>query len=75
MILIVNDRNSADELLEIVKTMSSPTAAELFEECARVCSLVETLFAVPPSAVVLILNVAVAVPLVQIVVVSLIVHA
>ena len=49
-------------LLLIVMTMSSPAANVLDELCVCSCSVLLTLFAVPPSAEVLTLNVAVHVP-------------
>lgn len=51
------------ELLEIVITMLSVATNTLAEACVCVCNALDTLLAVPPRAVVLILKVAVAVPL------------
>ena len=71
----MKDASTHEELLEIVTTMSSSTANVFVPECAWACSLELMAFAVPPNAVVLTLNVAVAVPLAQIVAVSVIVPA
>lgn len=62
-----------DDALVIVRTMSSPIANAV--ACAWMFSVPETLFAVPSRAVVLTLNVKVAVPDADFVVVTVIVPA
>ena len=72
---MVNEAPKQLELLDMVTTKSSPADAALELDCAWDCSEEETLLAVPPKAVVLILNVAVQVPDEDIEVVSVMVMA
>src|SRR5690606_13307684 len=73
--LMLNDISAQAELLETVRTISSPALKVFVLAWACDCSMLDTLFAVPPRAVLLTLNVAVQVPLALIVVVSVIVPA
>ena len=75
MYSIVNEASTHELFDEIVTTMSSPATKAFAELCDCSCSDELTLFAVPPRAVVLILNVAVQVPLADFVVVLVIVPA
>ena len=66
---------SAPDVLENVRTTSSPIETELEPVWDCDCSEVETLFADPPNAVALIFTVRVAVPVVQTVVTSVMLRA
>lgn len=70
-----NDISVQEEFALTVRTMSSPAANTLEDECAWLCSTLDTLLAIPPRAVMFILKVAVQVPEALIVVVSVIVPA